>query len=308
MHALTGPICIDLQFQGVAGVIASWLVPSAAGWAIVDCGPASTLQSLESGVHAAGLEMAAIDRIVLTHIHLDHAGGSGALVRKYPHLRVAVHRESAGILVDPSRLIRSATMSYGDTMQTLWGEIVPVDPTRIDELSPNEQVPGTTLRSIATPGHTATHLAYLDEQSGTLFTGDAGHARLQHSAVIVPTLSPVEVDLDAWSATAKVLRDLPPSALALPHFGMVTDAVGHLARIEERIRSRMEVADAIVRSAEDADALATALAKLTRNEFVAEGGDVEAKVATMEMCMPSWLGAQGIMRWYKVHNRFPVYP
>jgi glyoxylase-like metal-dependent hydrolase (beta-lactamase superfamily II) len=304
MHQRTEPLCIDLHFQGLAGVNASWLVSADPGWVIVDCGPSSTLPMLEQGVAAAGLKMRQIDRIVLTHIHLDHGGGTGALLRKYPHLRVTVHRDSAGILVDPSRLIRSATISYGDMLHRLWGDILPVDSKSIDVIEPAGHVPGTSLRAVPSPGHTATHLSYLDERSAVLFTGDAAHARLQDSAVIVPTLSPVEVDIDAWSDTADVLRDLDPSSLALPHFGLVRDAATHLARIEDRIQSRMERAASVVRTAEDVDALASALADLTKSEFIAEGGDVEAKVARMELAMPSWLGAQGIMRWYKVHNHF----
>ncbi len=305
MQAGNGLMCLDLQFQGMPGVIASWLMPTDSGWVIIDCGPATTIPVLERAVVDAGLEMGDINRIVLTHIHLDHAGGSGALLQKHPHLRVTVHRDSAGILVDPSRLIRSATISYGEAMQSLWGDIVPVDPDRIDAISPGEPVPGTALCSIATPGHTATHLAYIHERTGILFTGDAAHARLQGSAVIVPTLSPVEVDVEAWSATANVMEALNPTALALPHFGMVTDAVDHLGRIEERIRSRIDLAQQIVRSPGDMQALADALASTTRAEYETEGGDIETKVATMEWCMPSWLGAQGIMRWFKVHDMFP---
>lgn len=304
MHTGGAPLLIDLGFQQVPGVIASWLVKGDDGWAIVDCGPESCRAGLEAGVAAHGLEMGDITRIVLTHIHLDHGGGTGALLRAYPHLRVSVHRDAAGILVDPSRLVRSATMSYGDAMDTLWGEVVPVHASRIDPVVPGDTVPGTPLRAIATPGHTATHLGYLDTSTGVLFTGDAAHARLENSSVIVPTLSPVEVDIDAWSTTARAMRELTPSALALPHFGLVDDAGGHLALIEERIESRMRIAAGIVRTPDDAGALASTLAEATRQEFEAEGGDVETKIATMELCMPSWLGAQGILRWYKVHGKF----
>lgn len=298
------PICIDLNFQDKPGVISSWLVQSVVGWVIVDCGPATAQAALEAGVHAAGLEMADVERIVLTHIHLDHGGGSGVLLRDHPHLRVSVHEDSADILIDPTRLIRSATKSYGDDMDRLWGEIAPVDASRIDTIRPGDTVPGTSLRAIATPGHTATHLAYIDTNSAVLFTGDAALARLQGSDVIVPTLSPVEVDVDAWAATAKTMKALAPSALALPHFGLHRDVAEHLSQIEDRIAFHMDVAARIVRSADDQDALAAALAAATRAAFEAEGGDAEAKIATMDMAMSSTLGAQGIMRWYKVHDKF----
>lgn len=304
LTAPSHPQALDLQFQDVPGVIASWLVLGTDEYVLVDCGPQTCTANLEAAVAEAGLEMGDITRIVLTHIHLDHGGGTGALLRKHPHLRVTVHRGSADILVDPSRLIRSATISYGDAMDSLWGEILPVGSSRIDVIAPGETVPGTGLKAIATPGHTATHLSYLDAGTGVLFTGDAAHARLQGSNVIVPTLSPVEVDVDVWATTANTMRQLTPSALALPHFGLFEDAAEHLAQVESRIDSRMQIAANIVRTPSDRDALAVALEAATRQELEAEGGDVDAKMATMEFCMPSWLGAQGIMRWYKVHDRF----
>lgn len=300
----TAPIPIDLNFQQTPRVISTWLVPARSGWVIVDCGPSPSLGALEAGVEAAGLEMGDIVRIVLTHIHLDHAGGTGVLLRDNPHLRVTVHQGSADILVDPTRLIRSATKSYGGQMDRLWGEIAPVDASRIDAIQHGDTLPGTSLRAYGTPGHTATHLSYLDTESAILFTGDAALARLQGSDVIIPTLSPVEVDIDAWKSTAQLMRELSPSALALAHFGLHEDALNHLSRIDERIAMHMEIAAAVVKSPSDMDALADALAASTRAEYEAEGGDVGTKIATMDLAMSSALGAQGIMRWYKVHNKF----
>src|SRR5690606_22929364 len=112
--------------------------------------------------------MCDIDRIVLTHIHLDHAGGTGVLLRDHPHMRVTVHQASADILIDPTRLIRSATKSYGDQMDRLWGEIAPVDAFRVDAIQPGDTVPGTSLKAFSTSGHTATHLSYLDPETAIL--------------------------------------------------------------------------------------------------------------------------------------------
>lgn len=295
---------IDLHFQGVPGVIVSWLVKEETGWVLIDCGPGSTVDNLEAGVAAAGIDMAEVERVVLTHIHLDHAGGTGLLLQRHPHLRVSVHDGAAPFVVNPERLLASAARSYGDQMDTLWGETIGAPEDAIEQIADGELVPGTSLRAIESPGHAGTHIAYLDEASGTLFTGDVAHGRLAGSDVIVPTLSPIELDFGAWAESVSRLQALQPTALALPHGGLFTDASDHLNRIMDRIWHRIAIADKVLQSPDHVDDLAVALLSATRDEFVQEGGDVEAKLATMELCMPSFLGAQGIARWFKVTNRY----
>lgn len=297
-------IGIDLMFQGIPGVIISWLVRTRNGWCAVDCGPASTVETFEHGVNASGLAMGDISRLVLTHIHLDHAGGSGLLVRRHPHLRISVHEGASGFVVDPSRLLASAARSYGDRMEQFWGETIGAPASSIDVLRDGESVPDAPLRAIASPGHSGTHLAYIHTESEVLITGDVCHARLQDSDVIIPTLSPIELDFDLWHQSAERLRSLRPGALALPHGGFFEDAESHLAQIEDRIWDRINLAEQVLTSPDDQDALAQALLRVTRAEYESEGGDIEQKLLTMEYCMPSWLGAQGIVRWFKVQGRF----
>lgn len=295
-------VLIDLHFQETPEAIASWLVRGSEGWAIIDCGPSTSQPALEAGIAAAGLAMRDISCIVLTHIHLDHGGGAGTLLRDHPHLRVSVHQDAAQVMIDPTRLIRSASMSFGERMQRLWGEIIGVDPDRIDPILPGDIVPGTRLWAIATPGHTATHLSFLDLDNGTLYAGDAAHARLPNSDVIVPTLAPIELDFDAWHATATKLRRLAPTRLALPHFGEVRDVDAHLDQIEERIRTRLRIAELLVQSPQDVDALTEAILQASREEYTANDAAPDQRLASMELAMPSYLGAQGILRWYKVHG------
>lgn len=299
---------VDLQFQGLPEAIATWLVRGDDGWLVIDCGPSTSQRTLEREVAAAGISMQDISRIVLTHIHLDHAGAAGTLLRDHPHLRVTVHRDAAHVLIDPSRLIRSAGMSFGGRMEQLWGEIVGVDADRIDPILPGETVPGTRLWAVATPGHSGTHLSYLNLEDGVLFAGDAAHARLPVSNVIVPTLAPIELDFDAWLSTAVKLRALKPSALALPHFGWVADAASHLDQIEERIHSRIEIAEQAVSALEDVESLTGAILRKSREEYRADDRDPETRLASMELAMPSFLGAQGLLRWYKVHGILPDRP
>ena len=295
-------LLIDVQFQGVPEAIATWLVRGDVGWVMIDCGPSTSQRTLEQGVAAAGIEMRDVSRIVLTHIHLDHGGAAGTLLRDHPHLRVTVHQDAAQVLVDPSRLIRSAGMSFGDRMEQLWGEIIGVEPGRIDPILPGDVVPGTSLWAVSTPGHTGTHLSYLNLDDGVLYAGDATHARLPASTVIIPTLAPIELDFDAWQSTAVKIRSLNPTALALPHFGLFTDVDSHLAQIEARIRSRIEIAEGVLKSLTDVKPLTQAILRKSREEYREDDRNPEARLASMELAMPSFLGAQGLLRWYKVHG------
>lgn len=295
-------ILIDVLFQNTPEAIASWLVRGSDGWVLIDCGPGTSQATLEKRIRESGIEMRDVSRIVLTHIHLDHGGAAGTLMRDYPHLRVTVHQDVAHVLIDPSRLLRSAGMSFGDRMEQLWGEVIGVDPDRIDPILPGDIVPGTRLWAIATPGHTGTHLSYLNLDDGVLFAGDAAHARLPNSNVIVPTLAPIELDFDAWQSTAVKIRGLKPTALALPHFGWVADVEEHLAQIEDRIRSRIRIAEQVVGSLADVDPLTEAIQMQSREEYRADDQDPDTRLSSMELAMPSFLGAQGLLRWYKVHG------
>lgn len=297
-------VLVDLGFQGQHHAIAAWLVRGNDGWVIIDCGPTTTNENLIAGVNAVGLEMEQISRIVLTHIHLDHGGGAGVLMREYPHLRATIQREAAQFLIDPTRLLRSASMSFGDRMERLWGEVVGIEPARIDGIEAGDTVPSTRLRAYATPGHTGTHLSFLDPETGVLYAGDAAHARLPTSRLIIPTLAPVELDFDAWHTTAQTMQSLAPSALAIPHFGFVADATDHLAQVEERINARRALAEQMVRSPDDLNELIALYERTTRAEYAAEDGDIDDKVRSLELAMPSYLGGQGMMRWFKVHGWF----
>ena len=293
---------IDVYFQNTPEAIAAWLVRGRDGWVIIDCGPSTSQAALESGIAAQGVEMRDVSRIVLTHIHLDHGGAAGTLLRDYPHLRVSVHKDAAQVLIDPSRLLRSAGMSFGDKMEQLWGEVIGVPADRVDPILPGDIVTGTNLWAIATPGHAGTHLSFLDLADGVLFAGDATHARLPESNVIVPTLAPIELDFNVWQATAVKIRALKPAALALPHFGWVADAENHLDQIEERILSRIHIAEGVVKSLADENALAEEIRLQSLAEYQLDDAQPEQRLASMELAMPSYLGAQGLLRWYKVHG------
>ena len=215
---------IDLLHQGRPRIIASWLV----GDVIVDPGPSSCLERL-----LAELDQCQPRVLALTHIHLDHAGAAGSLVRRFPQLEVWVHERGAAHLVDPSRLLASAGRLYGARMQSLWGEVAAVPAERIRVLRDGERIGG--LRVAQTPGHASHHLVYLHEDSGRLFSGDVGGVRLSKRGPVLAPTPPPDIDLQDWRGSLKLIEDWHPSAIMPTHFGLYTDVAEHLAAPRESL-------------------------------------------------------------------------
>ena len=215
---------VDLGFMGTDGVIAAYLLVGDDDLGLIETGPSSTRSALEAGIQALGYRLGDVSRIIVTHIHFDHAGAAGSILRDCPNARLSVHPVGLPHLVDPSRLVSSATRIYGDRMDELWGPIVPVPQNRVDALRDGETVRagGRSLRTIFTPGHAAHHVALFDESSGTLFSGDVGGVRIEGTSFVSPPTPPPEFDRDAWRSSIRAMRDLRASRLALSHFGSST--------------------------------------------------------------------------------------
>ncbi len=223
LHRLTENItAIDLQFQGRPEVIASYLFYNGTEAALIETGPTATVETLIEGVQAAGVPIEELRQLVVTHIHLDHAGAAGVLVRRFPWLRVYVHPVGAPHLADPTKLLASAARLYGDKMESLWGAVLPVPAERIVTVNDGDQIklPGTNLCAFDTPGHARHHHAYLDLRSNLLFTGDVAGVRMPGVRYVRPPTPPPELDIDAWVASIAKLRALDASGLCLTHFGL----------------------------------------------------------------------------------------
>jgi glyoxylase-like metal-dependent hydrolase (beta-lactamase superfamily II) len=223
-----GPI--DLRHQGAERVIGCYLVETSDGLALNDCGPAACVPALEEELGRRSLSVSDLDHLLLSHIHLDHAGAAGVLVRKQPRLRVHVSEVGAPHLVDPSRLERSARRLYGDAFDGLWGELAPVPEENIALLRP--EVLG--LEAFPTPGHASHHACYLT-QDGTLYAGDAAGVRIQPDGYACPPTPPPEFDLDTWLRTIDEIERREPTRLALIHFGVVDDPGPHLDQLRRRL-------------------------------------------------------------------------
>ena len=227
MDAL-GPI--DLRHRGAERVIGCYLVETPDGLALNDCGPSVCVSALEEELGRRSLSLSDIDHLLLSHIHLDHAGAAGVLVREQPRLRVHVSEVGAPHLVDPSRLERSARRLYGDSFDWLWGELAPVPEENIALLRP--EVVG--LEAFPTPGHASHHACYL-APDGALYAGDAAGVRIQPDRYACPPTPPPEFDLDAWLRTIDEIERREPARLALIHFGIVDDPGPHLDQLRRRL-------------------------------------------------------------------------
>jgi glyoxylase-like metal-dependent hydrolase (beta-lactamase superfamily II) len=274
------PDPLDLRFQGAERVIGAYLVETDDGPALFDCGPSTCIPRLKEALGERGLELADLRHLLLSHIHLDHAGAAGALVREHPDLRVHVSEVGAPHLVDPSRLERSARRLYGETFDSLWGELAPVPETNVEVVG--DRVLG--LDCFRSPGHANHHVCYL-AADGTLYAGDATGVRIQPAAFVMPPTPPPEVDLDAWSATLDEIERREPERLALVHFGVADDPERHVQELRDHLA---EWAARVERG-------------MTEEEFVeAARGEVPAADAPVyERAMPIWQSYAGLRRYWE---------
>lgn len=236
---------IDLQFLGHAGIIATAIVHGAAGVALIDPGPSTTIETLRAGLAGMGFGVADVRQLLLTHIHLDHAGAAGLLVEQNPSIEVFVHAQGAPHMADPSRLIASATRLYGADMERLWGDFRPVPRANLRELEGDEtiQAGGRELRVAYTPGHAVHHVSYFDPASRIAFVGDTAGIRRGGSGFVMPPAPPPDIDLEAWRESEARILAWDPDTLFLTHFGPF-----HGPRVQfQQLRHNLESWSRIVR-------------------------------------------------------------
>jgi glyoxylase-like metal-dependent hydrolase (beta-lactamase superfamily II) len=229
---------VDLKFRGTPNVIATAVATDAGGLALIDPGPTSCLSALELGLNGLGIRLGEVRHILLTHVHLDHAGVTGTLVRRYPDLKVFVHERGTPHLIDPARLIRSATRVWGDQMRTLWGEVVPVPASNIVTISTPQRIDagGRAFDVTYTPGHASHHVSFLDRSSGVAFVGDVAGIRSSGTYVRPPT-PPPDIDVDLWIESAAKVEKWNPETMFLTHFGPSNNVRVHLQSFVENLRA-----------------------------------------------------------------------
>jgi glyoxylase-like metal-dependent hydrolase (beta-lactamase superfamily II) len=274
------PDPLDLYHQGAERVIGSYLLETEDGPALFDCGPSSCVERLLEALSERGLELQDIRHLLLSHIHLDHAGAAGVLVRAHPDLQVHVSEIGAPHLADPSRLESSARRLYGDIFDTLWGELAPVPEDNIHVVG--DKVLG--LECFPAPGHASHHVCYLARDE-TLYAGDAAGVRIQPEQVVLPPTPPPEFDLTAWQGTLNEIERRAPARLALVHFGVADDLERHLGQLRERLPEWVRrVADGVAEEEFNESA---------RSDLIAGG----AAVGVYERAMPLWQSYAGLKRY-----------
>ncbi len=291
-------ILIDTEYNRTRQAIGCYLLLGGHP-ALIETGPTSTIEALLHGIGETGLDPAQLQAVAVTHIHLDHAGAAGALVRQFPHLHVYVHPVGAPHLIDPSRLLASARRLYGNALETLFGEVVPVPEDRVRAIDDGAQVVLGSRRLVAldTPGHARHHHAYLDERSGDLFTGDIAGVALPGTRYVRPPSPPPEFDLTAWLASLARVRALRPTRLLLTHFGPHTWIEELFTALETHLRSAVDmVRDALASGLNERE-----IVERLRADVLAQITEQQGKQAAIryDTIMPLDLTALGLIRYIR---------
>jgi glyoxylase-like metal-dependent hydrolase (beta-lactamase superfamily II) len=273
---------IDVEHLGRPHVIGCWEVDGV----LVDPGPESSLATL---VEALGGEQPRA--VLLTHIHLDHAAATGAMVERWPELEVYVHERGAPHLIDPSKLLASAGRLYGDKLEYLWGRILPVPEANVTVLSGGETVLG--MRVAYTPGHASHHVCYLHEETGTAFVGDVAACRIPPSKLVMPPTPPPDIDVELWEESIAIVEGWDPTRLALTHFGPVEEPAEHLAIVRERLREEAALAQRLPKEAYEAD-----LQRRIRGQLADEGHGGET-VEELLQAVPTAYQWSGLDRYWR---------
>jgi glyoxylase-like metal-dependent hydrolase (beta-lactamase superfamily II) len=271
---------IDLHHAGRERSVGCYLLDTDDGPVLFDCGPTTTIPALKHGLEQQDMKLTDVRHLLLSHIHLDHAGAAGVLVREHPALQVHVSEIGAPHLIEPERLERSARRLYGDTFDTLWGELAPVPRDNVHVVG--DRVLG--LACFPTQGHASHHVSYLD-RDGTLYAGDAAGVRIYPGRAVLPPTPPPEFDLERWQRTIEELERRDPERLALIHFGVADDPQRHLAELRLEL---YDWADFVRGGASEEEFVA-----YVRAELADAGEDVE----DWDGAMPLWQSYQGLKRW-----------
>lgn len=293
---------IDLRHRGIERVLATALLPAAGGVAIVDPGPTSCLRTLEEGLARRGWTLRDVKALLLTHVHLDHAGAAGTIVARVPGVRVLVHEAGAPHLVDPSKLVASATRLYHDQMASLWGAVDPVPAGSVETLKGGERVDLGALRLLVadTPGHAKHHVSYFDERTGTAFVGDTAGIRVGADHLVAPT-PPPDIDLAAWHESLDRIEAWRPVSLFLMHFGEVAPARAHLARFRAVLTAAAAAARELVERPLSDEARLRAFVEAMSAELRRAVPEREARVAERATSFEqSW---RGLARYWEKQGR-----
>jgi glyoxylase-like metal-dependent hydrolase (beta-lactamase superfamily II) len=261
---------LDLNWMGRPRSIGAVLLESGGHCAIIDPGPASTLETLRAQLQHRGLSVSDLSALLLTHIHLDHAGASGSLLRENPNLRVFVHSKGAAHLTDPSKLLASAGRLWGDDLGRLFGETLAVPEQNVQILEGGEtlSVGARRIEVIYTPGHASHHVTYFDEREGVAFAGDTAGIRIANGPYIMPATPPPDIDLAVWEQSFAAILERQPSKLFVTHFGYAENPAKHIADFRERLHLWADITEKVLQSSSDVEVALQSFLEQTRAEML----------------------------------------
>jgi glyoxylase-like metal-dependent hydrolase (beta-lactamase superfamily II) len=234
---MTTTTIVDLNWQNRPRSIACALLRSEDSVALIDPGPSSSVATLRKQLALQAVQISDVNAILLTHIHLDHAGATGTLVRENPQIQVYVHEKGVAHMVAPEKLLNSASRLYGDSMQQLFGEFLPVPEANLHSLEGGEEVGvgGRELRVAYTPGHASHHVSYFDPEEGTAFVGDTAGICVEGNRFILPATPPPDISLELWGVSLDTIANFQPRRLFLTHFAFSNHPAEHLANYRESL-------------------------------------------------------------------------
>ena len=289
---------VDLGFQGWDKVVYAYLLVSPDDLALIETGPTSTLPALFAGIEAAGFHPAQLSKIFVSHIHLDHSGGAGAIVREQPGVQVFVHPVGAPHLINPDRLVNSAGRLYGDRMDALWGEVVPVPRERVVPLADGEtlEAAGHVLSVLFSPGHASHHVAFWEPNLGAVFTGDVGGVRMPGSNYVLPPAPPPDLAPDDWAVSTDRLRQTGPRHLYLTHGGPFDDVGEHLDQLMPNLAEVEEICRVAMLNGADDDEVTDLIQTHSEQRIGPVATEDPGIVQRYGWASPSFLSALGFRR------------
>lgn len=294
--AKTRIITLDLNFQGKKQAIAAYLIEYYDGAILIECGPGSTLKSLQTGLAENNLSLTDVTHVLLTHIHLDHAGAAGYLAQK--GAQIFVHPVGAPHMVSPEKLLASAGRIYGDQMNTLWGEFLPVPEDKVTVLHDEEEIKIGNLGFIAinTPGHAEHHYAYLFED--ICFSGDAGGVRIPGFPYLRVPMPPPELNLERWRKSIQKLKKLNFKRIAPTHFGIFDNPEWQLDEILKGLGEASRWLDAAMVNSPSIEELRGLFINFIEDQGRAAGLS-EDVIQSYRLANPLSMSADGLYRYWK---------
>lgn len=294
--AKTDVITLDLNFQGKTQAIASYLIRHSTGAVLIESGPGSTLAGLRAGLAANGLSLTDVTHVLLTHIHLDHAGAAGWLARH--GAQIYVHPVGALHLLNPEKLLASATRIYGDQMETLWGEFMPVPQSQLNVPQDAEEIVIGSLRflPINTPGHAEHHYAYLFED--VCFSGDVGGVRIPGYRYLRIPMPPPELHFGKWRQSLARLKQEKFDRIAPTHFGIFDDPGWHLREVEKDLDEAERWLEKVMPAEPSIEELRRKFTDWMQEQGAQQGLSPDS-VKAYALANPLGMSADGLMRYWK---------